>query len=193
MKKRLTLPLFLVAALGLAYLLATLTLNSLLSEERLRLMLIEPAEAQLGRKIDVGSIDVSLLSGINIGNLKIHGKNPSEDFLSIAAFRLDYKLLPLLHKQLVITELLVDQPSLSLSRDASGAFNFADLSLETKKVEREIPPPEEQTVEPLPLSLIFDKITVSKANLTFTDQTGELPAISNSVLIMPARRSSVAW
>jgi len=177
MKKKLTLPLILIAALGLGYLIATLVLNHYLSEERLRVMLIDPAEAQLGRKVDIGSIDVSLFSGIDIEDIAIHGKNPGEDFISIAAFHLTYKLLPLLQKRLVITQISIDQPTFNLSRDANGAFNIADLSLKPKKVERENLPPEEQDVEPLPLTLVFDKITIDDANLTFTDQTGKLPEI----------------
>jgi|GEM_PF-5597234 len=180
MKKKLTLPLLLIAILGLGFLIANLALNYFLSEERLRVMLIEPAEAQLGRKVDIDSINVSLFSGITIDKIAIHGKEPGEKFLSIDAFRLTYQLIPLLQKRLVITEILIDQPTINLTRNAMGVFNFADLSLESKNIEPENLPPEEQAIEPLPLTLVFDKITVNNANLTFTDQTGELPEIISS-------------
>jgi uncharacterized protein involved in outer membrane biogenesis len=180
MKKKSTLPLILLAALAMGYLLATIVLNQFLSEERLRLMLIEPVEDQLGRQLEIGAIDVSFFSGINITDIMVHGQEPAEDFLSIAAFRLDFQLLPLLRKKLVLTEIVIDQPSLKLSRNAKGVYNFADLSLKPKKIEKEIPPPEEQTVEPLPLTLIFERIAVNHASLTFTDQTGELPGIIDS-------------
>jgi uncharacterized protein involved in outer membrane biogenesis len=180
MKKKPTLPLLLITVLALSYLIPTLLLNQFLSEERLRLMLVEPAEAQLDRKIDIGSIKVSLFSGINLDNITIHGKNPEEDFLSIATFRLTYQFLPLLQKRLVITKILIDQPTIRLARNAKGVFNFADLSLKPKKIEKENLPPEEQAVEPLPLTLVFDKITINDANLTFVDQTGELPEIISS-------------
>ncbi len=177
MKNKLTLTIILIAALGLGIMIATLVLNQLLSEERLRIMLIEPAEAQLGRKIDIGAINVSLFSGINIDNITVHGKTPGKNFLTIATFRLNYQLLPLLQKQLVITEILIDHPTLNLARNSEGVFNFADLSMTPKKIEKENLPPEEQPIEPLPLTLIFNKITVNNADLTFTDQTGKLPEI----------------
>ncbi len=180
MKKQLTWPLFLALALLVVYAITTVLLHQFLSGDRLRLMLVEPVEARLGRQIEIGSIKVSLFSGIDITHIKVHGLKADEDFISIANFRLVYKLLPLLENKLVITEAAIDRPSLNISRNRQGAYNFADIVKAPENTPKDVPPPDQQTVEPIPLSLAFDKITISGINLTFRDQTGALPDIDSS-------------
>lgn len=180
MIRKLQITVVILGIMGAVYLVASLTLRNFLSQERLRIMLVEPVEDQLGRKIEIGSIKISLFSGIDIKEIVVKEKNPAQEFASIGNFRLKYELLPLLEKRLVIKEVLINKPSIKISRNGQGVFNFADLSLEPKKIKKEIPPPELQTVEPLPLTLIFDQIKVNDLNLTFTDQTGELPAITST-------------
>lgn len=180
MRRKIQITVVILGIMGAVYLVASLTLSNYLSQERLRIMLVEPVEDQLGRKIEIGSIKISLFSGIDIKDIVVKEKNPAQEFASIGNFRLQYELLPLLKKRLVINEVLIDKPSIKISRNARGIFNFADLSLKPKKIQKEVPPPELQTVEPLPLTLIFDQIRINDLNLTFTDQTGELPAITST-------------
>jgi uncharacterized protein involved in outer membrane biogenesis len=180
MQRKVPVTVIILGLLGVAYLLASLTLSNLLSPERLRIMLVEPVEDQLGRKIEIGTIKVSLFSGIDIKDIVVREKNPAQEFITIANFRLHYELLPLLEKRLVIKEVLIDKPTIKITRNAQGVFNFADLSLKPKKIQKEIPPPELQSAKPLPLTLVFDQIKINDLNLTFADQTGELPAITST-------------
>lgn len=180
MKRKLPVSVIILIIIGVAYIIANLTLSNLLSRERLLVMLVEPVEDQLGRKIEVGSIKVSLFSGIDINDIVIKEKDTTQEFASIGTFRLKYKLLPLFKKRLVITEVLIDKPSIKISRNAQGISNFADLTLKPKNIQKEIPPPELQTVDPLPITLVFDQIKINDLNLMFTDQTGELPAITST-------------
>ena len=180
MRKKQTIIVGLIAFVGAVYFIANITLSNFLSQERLRLMLIEPVQDQLGRQVEIGAIKVSLFSGIDIQDIVVKEKNPAQDFVTIDTFRLKYELLPLFEKRLVIKEVLVDRPTINVIRDAQGAFNFADLSLKPKKIQKDIPPPELQTVEPLPLTLIFDLVRVNDLNLTFKDQSGALPAITST-------------
>ncbi len=180
MRRKLPVSVIIILVIGAAYLIASLTLNNFLSQERLRIMLVEPVEDQLGRKIEIASINVSLFSGIDIKDIVVKEKDPAQDFASIGNFRLKYELLPLLEKRLVIKEVLIDGPTIKISRNAQGISNFADLTLKPKNIQKEIPPPELQTVDPLPVTLVFDQIKVNNLNLMFTDQTGELPAITST-------------
>ncbi|NTV14884.1 MAG: AsmA family protein, partial [Desulfobulbaceae bacterium] len=177
MKNIITYTIGLCLFLGLCYLIGNLTLKNLLSEERLRVMLIEPAQDQLGRQVEIGAIKVSLWSGIDINDIVVKEKNPAQDFVSIGTFRIKYELLPLFEKRLVIKELLIDRPTIRITKDDQGTFNFADLSLKPKTIIKDVPPPEQQTVEPLPVTLVFDQIKINDLNLTFTDQSGKLPTI----------------
>lgn len=168
------------AFLAACYLAADLTLKNLLSEERLRVMLIEPVQDQLGRQMEIGSIKASVFSGIEIKDIIVKEKNPAQAFLTIGTFRLNYELLPLLEKRLVIKEVLIDKPTVRIAKDSQGVFNFADLTLAPKQVVKEIPPPELQKAKPLPITLVFDQIKVSNLNLTFSDQSGKLPTITST-------------
>lgn len=180
MNRKLQIIVMILAIIGAAFVAASLALHSLLSPERLRIMLVEPVEERLGRKIEIGAIEISLFSGIDIKDIVVREKDPAREFASIDNFRLRYELLPLFRKRLVIKEVSIDKPSLKIFRNAQGVFNFADISLKPKKVQKEIPPPELHTVKPLPLTLIFDQVKISDLNLTLTDQTGELPAITST-------------
>lgn len=180
MRRKLPVSVIIILVIGAAYLIASLALNNFLSQERLRIMLVEPVEDQLGRKIEIGSINISLFSGIDIKDIVVKEKDPAQDFASIGNFRLKYEILPLFEKRLVIKEVLIDGPTIKISRNAQGVSNFADLTLKPKNIQKEIPPPELQTVDPLPVTLVFDQIKVNNLNLMFTDQTGELPAITST-------------
>lgn len=180
MRRKVPVIVVLLGLIGAVYIIASLTLSNLLSEERLRVMLVEPVEEQLGRQVEIGAIEVSLFSGIDIREIVVKEKDPSQEFVSIGNFRLKYELLPLLKKRLVIKEVLIDKPTVKISRNGQGVFNFADLTLTPKKIKKEVPPPEQQSVEPLPLTLIFDQIRINDLNLIFKDQTGELPAITGT-------------
>lgn len=180
MRKKLPISVIIIAILGAAYLIASLTLSNFLSQERLRIMLVEPVEDQLGRKIEIGSIDISLFSGIDIKDIVVKEKDPAQEFASIGNFRLKYEILPLFEKRLVIKEVLIDKPTIQISRNAQGITNIADLTIKPKNIQKEVPPPELQTVTPLPITLVFDQIKISNLNLMFTDQTGELPAITST-------------
>jgi len=180
MGRKLPVTVIIIGLVGAVYLVASLALSNFLSQERLRVMLVEPVADQLGRQVEFGSIKVSLFSGIDIKDIVVKEKDPTQNFVAIGDFRLKYELLPLLKRRLVINEVLIDQPVIRISRNAQGVFNFADLSLGPKNVQKEIPPPELQTVEPLPLALVFKQIKINNLNLTFNDQTGALPTITSS-------------
>jgi len=166
--------------LTVCYLIADLTLKNFLSEERLRVMLIDPVQDQLGRQVEIGSIKASVFSGIGIKDIVIKEKSNSQEFITIANFRLKYDLLPLFEKRLVITELVLDEPTIHFIKDTEGTFNFADLTLAPRKVIKEVPPPELQKATPLPMTLVFNRIRINHLNLTFTDQSGKLPAITST-------------
>ena len=104
MHKKLTTAVVIVGIGVAIFVVLTIFLNNLLSEERLKTMLIEPAQKETGRKITIGSAGVSLFSGIKIDDIRIKEADSETDFISLKTFRLQYKLLPLLQKNLVITE-----------------------------------------------------------------------------------------
>ena len=170
-----------VIGIGVAiFVVLTIFLNNLLSEERLKAMLIEPAQKEIGRQITIGSAGISLFSGITINDIHVKESDSDRDFISLKTFHLKYTLLPLLQKNLVITEILLDEPKVRVVRMDDGLFNFSGIIANFDKEEEElIPTDDESEIETLPLALTFDKINIKQATVTLIDKTAVLPTINS--------------
>ena len=89
----------------------------------------------LGREVTLGKLHVSVWSGsldadeIRIGDDPAFGK---QAFVSAQSLQLGVRLWPLLlHRQLHITSLTLDQPSVRLLQDRAGRWNFASFGAAT--------------------------------------------------------------
>lgn len=85
----------------------------------------------LGREVTLGKLHVAVWSGsldaddIQIGEASAFGTQP---FVSAKSLELGVRLWPLLiHRQLSITSLTLEQPSVRLLQDAAGRWNFASF------------------------------------------------------------------
>lgn len=91
-------------------------------------------EKNLARKVEIGEIKIGILKGIEVKDVIVYNqkgfKCPS--LLENKSLILRYKLLPLLKRQLIITELVLVEPMISIERNKSGKWNFKDL-FQTKK------------------------------------------------------------
>ena len=144
-----------------------------LTEERLKGLIIPPAETALGRTVTIGNIDVGLFSGITVKDLAVKEADKAADFLSVGEFVLHYNLFPLLQKKLVISEIVFDRPDCRVTRDSAGQFNYQSLALLAEKPST----PEETAFPALPLALVVDRITINKAHVTVSDAMKKLPEI----------------
>lgn len=102
-----------------------------------------------------GKASLTIRAGLALQftNVVIRKKNQPGDLLNItnAFFRVD--ILPLLRGRVVLGDVLLDQPRLSLSRDRNGVFNIADLLTSDQKPQ-----------------IKFRKLTIEKGSVTFLDQ-----------------------
>jgi AsmA protein len=92
----------------------------------------------LGREVTLGKLHASVWSGsldadeIRIGDDPAFGRQP---FISAQSLQLGVRLWPLLlRRQLQITSLTLDQPSVRLLQDRAGRWNFAGLGGGTSAV-----------------------------------------------------------
>jgi uncharacterized protein involved in outer membrane biogenesis len=112
-------------------------------------------ELNRGIHYDTGKAALNLRTGLtfNFTNVVMTEKDGSP-FLSLkgAFFRLS--VLRLLKNEFVFSEVILDQPRLSLRRDRAGVLNIADLLEREKKK----------------TTLAFKKITIEKGGVTFLDQ-----------------------
>ncbi len=122
---------------------------------------------QLNRDItyEKGKATLTIRAGLALQftRVVIREKDRSADVLNIetAFFRVD--ILPLLRKRVILREVILDHPRLSLKRDRTGALNIADLLMKEQKPE---------------LALEFRKLTIEEGSITFSDQ-----AVSNEVVV----------
>ncbi len=178
MKKKLLYAGGIVAALIVVVIIGlTIFVKSYLRSDRLKAIIIPKIEEFTGRKAGIGNIYVSLFKGIDVKDISLMDKEETGEFLKVREFVLDYSLLPLLHKQLVIKKIEVVSPSVALVRNKDGSYNFSDI-IEKAKAGKTEAKPAGAGEGGLPFSVITDKIAVRDATMTFSDGEGVIPPVS---------------
>src|SRR6267378_7824573 len=91
----------------------------------------EKASAALGRKVEVGNLSLSLISGsLSAENLSI-GDDPkfsSSPFLTAKSVKVGVEMMPLIFsKTLNVTGVTIDSPQVTLLHNASGLWNYSSL------------------------------------------------------------------
>jgi AsmA protein len=175
MKKLIKVAIVVVGVLVLLFIGLTLFVKSYLSSERLKPIILPKAEAVTGRKVQLDEINASLLKGIVARGLSVKEKDGQRDFLKIERFILSYRLLPLLKKQLVISKVEIDSPSIFVKKERGGRYNFSDIM---EKQSEEPPKPSGPEHQALPVSIIADRLFIRNARLTFVDEEKALPDVS---------------
>lgn len=99
----------------------------------------EKASAALGRKVQLGNLSLSLISGsLSADNLSI-GDDPkfsSSPFLTAKSFNVGVEILPLIFsKSLNITGATIDSPQVTLLHNPAGVWNFSSLGGAEAKTE----------------------------------------------------------
>ena len=92
----------------------------------------QKASTALGRKVEVGNLSLSLLSGsLGADNLSIADdpKFSNSPFLTAKSVKVGVEIMPLiLSKTLNVTEVVIDSPQVMLIRSAGGDWNYSSLS-----------------------------------------------------------------
>ena len=103
----------------------------LISVNQFRPAIEEKASAALGRKVQLGSLSLSLWSGsLSAENLSI-GDDPefsASPFLTASAVKVGVEMLPLIFSRtLNVTGITIDSPQVTLLRTPAGRWNFSSL------------------------------------------------------------------
>jgi AsmA protein len=109
----------------------------------------EKASAALGRKADVGNLSLSLFSGsLAADNLAIADdpKFSNSPFLTAKSIKVGVELLPLiLRKDLVITNIVIDKPEVTLLRSPDGEWNYSTFGASGAKSQGKRPAQQAET------------------------------------------------
>jgi AsmA protein len=149
----------------------------LITPERVKETILPLAEENLQRKIELGDIEVSLFSGIEIHGLKLYEKNGQDLFVSTDMVRLKYQLLPLLAMKVVIDEVRLEKPNVRVVRFKDGQFNYSDLvdgadsEPTPEDTQPQATPGSERTnsESDLPISLLVSNVLLQDGQLLFLD------------------------
>jgi len=131
----------------------------------------EKASAALGRKVQLGDLSLSLISGsLSAQNLSI-GDDPkfsSAPFLTAKSLKVGVEILPLIFsKTLNITGVAIDTPQVTLLHNPAGVWNFSSLGGPAAKAQAKQAPSEKAAAPELSiakLELKNGKITVGATN-----------------------------
>src|SRR5215467_16136389 len=131
----------------------------------------EKASAALGRKVQLGDLSLSLISGsLSAENLSI-GDDPkfsSSPFLTAKSLHVGVEILPLiLSQRLNITGVTIDTPQVTLLHNPAGVWNFSSLGGSAAKAEAKTAPATKTAAPELSiakLELKNGKITVGETS-----------------------------
>ena len=145
--------------------------KSYLTDERIRSYLVVTAEKSLGRKVVLGAIQVSIFRGISVKDFEIKEQDSNEPFVKAESFVLNYQLLPLLSKSLVIDELKLVNARLRVHKNADGTFNFSDIGRQSGKEGTKGQPSDAQG---LPVALNVRSFSLKNTVMEYAEPAGKL-------------------
>src|SRR5258708_10136580 len=135
MNKALKIVLIIVGEVVVSVLVATF----LIAVNQFRPTIEEKASAALGRKVELGNLSLSLLSGsLSADNISI-GDDPkfsSSPFLTAKSLNVGVEVMPLIFsKTLNVTGVTIASPQVTLLRNAAGQWNYSSLGGSAAKSE----------------------------------------------------------
>ncbi len=166
MRKPFRIALVLATAAVVIVLYAAASLLRSLDTPEFKARVAREASAVVGARVQLDSLNVSLLRGIRLGGVRV--QNPpgwNGNLLSAETARLSYSPWSLLRGRIVVDELTVRKPVVTLQSDARGVFNYQRLSAQTS-ARAAAPAPASAGL----LSLVVSKLSVEGARLAITDQ-----------------------
>ncbi|NIQ03323.1 MAG: hypothetical protein GWM98_25540, partial [Nitrospinaceae bacterium] len=137
--------------------------------EKIRPLVEKELSRRLRMPVTVGSLDFSLFRGARIAEVRL-GETPG--VLNVQELRLDYDLTQLVQGNLVINQVLVDRPEVTLvARD--GVWNFQPLLELAGPAEPQEPAPpgkEFPGLPPLPLGVDLQRLAVQNIRLDLNQE-----------------------
>src|SRR4029077_14022658 len=122
---------YIAGGIVVVLLLVVILLPFVIDANRFRPEIESSLNSALNRKVDIGNIRLSILSGgVTVENIAI-SDDPSfstAPFLKAKSLSVNLELLPLIFSRSIhITGLTIDQPSVTLLRSPAGIWNFSTL------------------------------------------------------------------
>ena len=155
---------WIVAGIVLAAVLAVVVgMQMLFNADTYRGRIEAALSSSLGRSVQLGHLEASVLSGSLVASAPSIADDPafgSQPFMTAKTIRIGVEMGPLLlHHELHITGITIQQPQIRLVRAANGTWNFSSIGGKRKSAD----PPATDDVLP---NLTVGKMAIRKAMLT---------------------------
>jgi len=129
----------------------------------------EKASVALARKVQLGNISLSLISGsLSAANLSI-GDDPkfsSSPFLTAKSLNVGVEMMPLIFsKTLNVTGVTIASPQVTLLHNAAGVWNYSSLGGAAAKAEAKKAPAEKPSGEANAAEISIMKLTLSDGSI----------------------------
>src|SRR5216684_129671 len=165
MKKALKIVLIVVGVL----ILLVLVVPFLIPVNQFRPTIEEKASAALGRKVELGNLSLSLISGsLSADNITI-GDDPkfsSSPFLTAKSLKVGVEMMPLiLSKTLHVTGIAIDTPQVTLLHNAAGVWNYSSLGGAAAKAQAKKAPAEKPSGAANAAEVSVKKLTLSDGRI----------------------------
>ncbi len=104
---------------------AAVAIRFLLPPEKAAALIEKQLESRLGREVELGKLSISGLSTFRVSGIKVSAVPTFEKgtFLTAESFAVSTRLLPLLFRRVVVKEVVLDRPELTLIRQVDGTIN----------------------------------------------------------------------
>jgi AsmA protein len=150
--------LYVLGALAGLFAAAAIVLSLVVDVDAYKPRIEAAASEALGMDVRVhGRLRISLLHGLGVSFGDVRAVSGGTELFRAGDIRVGLKILPLLRREMVISELALLSPSVHIERAKNGSFNFETAALE------------QSAGSPAALRGI-GRILVSKANLVFLDK-----------------------
>jgi len=174
-KKPIKIALVVALALVVVLMILALVIPHVVDMNWVRDLMAEQARSALGREVKLGEVQLRLipsiriyLAGLEVAEAPEFGAEP---FVKMDKLYARVKLIPLLRKQVVIDQLVLEEPSISVVRSEDGGFSFAGLVKgEPEKAERAEVQPKEQPKAAPSTKVTLAGLQVRSGSLTFLDK-----------------------
>jgi uncharacterized protein involved in outer membrane biogenesis len=105
--------------------------------------------------------------GVNLKQFNISEKNKSESFASLENLRVNVELTPLFKKEIVVKDIVLDQPKIKIEKDAKGNFNFSDMMKVAASSPQKAATPSTEKISAPKISI--DSIRINDAQFSYSE------------------------